>query len=1339
MPSIENLSPASGWPGGTRADGTRVDGTLVVITGRDFHPTPEMTRNRVSFAGENGTRVDAPVVWASPDEIHYTADTVIDDSNQIVGPTEAYIRGLDGLEGIAVFDGALYVAVTGQNTIKRGPDSWQQRFFPDVRRPNGRAADFIHPAGIAVDDDGNVYVANSGMHRIEVYGPFLLAPPGGGLAWGSQGSGDGEFNFPRAVDAATINGETFVFVADTYNQRVIRTRPDGTDFRVFAMPDGVGSIQGVAAHRAGDVYCSDPSNNRVLRFDADGNFIAEFGSAELDYPLGLDVDFDGFIYVADNGSRTVKKYDTDLRLIAEFGLTPSNVPTTTPPEELVDPVDVAVGDDKAVWIADRRRNHVVRWFPEDSQEIWFHVPEGAVSGALRIETDDGETETQFRVLQVGPVSVNDAIVTQGIEEYPFVAGKRTAILLRMATPLTPPPQADLVSFWGSPVTDTTEVRVVRDGVEQIVLTEFQILGADLSGVVEATFDLLIELPLIAVSEPGAYEFQIRLQRPGVLEFSSDIQRDVRRRRSVTIGAYVLSHLRPDGVQITSTDIPNDFFGIWLGDDTQTLSWLDQNTMLSGFAHFNRMFPSRHSLVDAFYLGVMPLSGLTDKVDADEQRHILRILEQVRQSLNEGDGLSYDYIIGIVSREFTTGQDAASFAGVTSPGDWHTAIVSFGRDEDDPVQDMGSVLAHEIGHQLGLVQAGPRFTGLSHSSNRFVQTRSPGWNGIDGFLVPSPISVMFVSDTDGSEQAGDSDGFFEQSFDGEPAADYQDLFDALANPHPPPTLRRDVRCDSGPDAPKRPAGSRANYTLMGTVDREGKAILTYSRIVSADTPVTPPTKSDYALVQVDERGRELLRWPVLVSFTMLATTAARRSESRETSIGAFRVTSPWIDVTTEVRLEVGGRVIDTVAVPRGDISIEILSPAGRGEQVGRFGFLMIRWRAEHSRNSALIYRVDYSADGSSWQLVQDGLTATELEFRGRPFPGSNAARVRVTATDGFQHASAVSPPFVVTAKPPRVNVLSPRSGQVFAEGQPIRLAAVATDAEDGVLGGKQILWTLDGRIPIGGGAERRIGTIAIPTPRGKLRRTLPPGAHTVTARAFDGDGMETQASVAFHVAADRDGDGYTDEEERASGTDPDDPLDHPGNLNAQPFGQWQLSRAGRWTRFEISNLTPRAATIEVAVIREGGQPLAKYPVPVQEGAAARNASTDQAGAFQLKLAPLASAMFELRADAAMDADALYGFSTTRLVRATGSRTATLLAHGWIRQEPAGAEPAAEGTVVIHGGAPFTLKAPLPPKRSFRPISPYRFDRIHDLGHLMRALSKGIPRDPALKVRGPRRRD
>ena len=47
MPTIDLLTPSRGWPGGIRPDtGDMVPGTLVVITGQDFHPTPEMDSGR---------------------------------------------------------------------------------------------------------------------------------------------------------------------------------------------------------------------------------------------------------------------------------------------------------------------------------------------------------------------------------------------------------------------------------------------------------------------------------------------------------------------------------------------------------------------------------------------------------------------------------------------------------------------------------------------------------------------------------------------------------------------------------------------------------------------------------------------------------------------------------------------------------------------------------------------------------------------------------------------------------------------------------------------------------------------------------------------------------------------------------------------------------------------------------------------------------------------------------------------------------------------------------------------------------------------------------------------
>jgi hypothetical protein len=215
-----------------------------------------------------------------------------------------------------------------------------------------------------------------------------------------------------------------------------------------------------------------------------------------------------------------------------------------------------------------------------------------------------------------------------------------------------------------------------------------------------------------------------------------------------------------------------------------------------------------------------------------------------------------------------------------------------------------------------------------------------------------------------------------------------------------------------------------------------------------------------------------------------------------------------------------------------------------------------------------------------------------------------------------------------------------------------------------------------------------------------------------------------------VAADSDGDGYTDEEELERGTDPKNPLDHPGNLNLKPFGQWQVTREGRWTRFEISNLTARKTTLEVGLIRENGEPLREYPVEIHEGDAGRAATTDSRGRFMLRLRGHESATFALRPSENMDREALFGYGTIRLVEARGSTNTTFLAHGWIRQSESDgtgvSKLAFEGTVVIHGGQPFALQTPLPPRYRTKPRRPGRFKRIRDLGNLMHAVSKGVVR-------------
>ena len=73
--------------------------------------------------------------------------------------------------------------------------------------------ELIQPSGVATDGSGNVYVADTGDHRIQKFdasGVFLAT-------WGSHGTGNGQFDSPTGV---ATDGSGNVYVADTRNHRI---------------------------------------------------------------------------------------------------------------------------------------------------------------------------------------------------------------------------------------------------------------------------------------------------------------------------------------------------------------------------------------------------------------------------------------------------------------------------------------------------------------------------------------------------------------------------------------------------------------------------------------------------------------------------------------------------------------------------------------------------------------------------------------------------------------------------------------------------------------------------------------------------------------------------------------------------------------------------------------------------------------------------------------------------------------------------------------------------------------------------------------------------------------
>src|SRR5439155_1567369 len=131
------------------------------------------------------------------------------------------------------------------------------------------------PTGVATDGSGNVYVADTGNHRIQKFdagGTFLTA-------WGSEGSGDGQFG-PTSPHGVATAGSGNVYVSDPGNSRIQQSAASGA-FLAGGGSGGGGDGQlvgpcGVAIDGGGNVYVTD-DGNRVQKFDASGTFLTGWG------------------------------------------------------------------------------------------------------------------------------------------------------------------------------------------------------------------------------------------------------------------------------------------------------------------------------------------------------------------------------------------------------------------------------------------------------------------------------------------------------------------------------------------------------------------------------------------------------------------------------------------------------------------------------------------------------------------------------------------------------------------------------------------------------------------------------------------------------------------------------------------------------------------------------------------------------------------------------------------------------------------------------------------------------------------------------------------------------
>ena len=201
--------------------------------------------------------------------------------------------------------------------------------FPGYLDGTGEFALFVYPTGIAINRDGNIYIADRGSHTIRKITPDGTVTTLAGT--GEAGYQDGQGTEAKLHDPITLalDSKGNLFIADAGNHSIRKITLEGwvTTFAGRPLPgykDGRTAEalfhrpMGLAFDDNDNLYVSDSNNSRIRRITPDGVVTTLAGTgasgyvngpgyiARFDFPTGLGVDRNGYLYVADSGNHLIR-------------------------------------------------------------------------------------------------------------------------------------------------------------------------------------------------------------------------------------------------------------------------------------------------------------------------------------------------------------------------------------------------------------------------------------------------------------------------------------------------------------------------------------------------------------------------------------------------------------------------------------------------------------------------------------------------------------------------------------------------------------------------------------------------------------------------------------------------------------------------------------------------------------------------------------------------------------------------------------------------------------------------------------------------------------------------
>jgi streptogramin lyase len=190
--------------------------------------------------------------------------------------------------------------------------------------PGSEEGQLQQPADMAIDADGNLWVVDTLNARIQRF-----APNGDVFAFGEEGTGEAQFEDPFSDDyqnhdgpwGIAVDAQGNVYVADTWNHFIKKFDKNGEFIAGFGGPElGFFGPRDIDVDSEGNLLVVDTGNKRIVKLSPDGELLETYDGANteagaFDEPTGIAVAANGDIYVADLWNQRIQHFAKDFTYI----------------------------------------------------------------------------------------------------------------------------------------------------------------------------------------------------------------------------------------------------------------------------------------------------------------------------------------------------------------------------------------------------------------------------------------------------------------------------------------------------------------------------------------------------------------------------------------------------------------------------------------------------------------------------------------------------------------------------------------------------------------------------------------------------------------------------------------------------------------------------------------------------------------------------------------------------------------------------------------------------------------------------------------------------------------